>query len=100
MHRTSTIVPAARAAARTRAGQDHHRNETAELARADSVIAVTQGQRQELAIVLIEKCMGELSEAGQLQGINGGEKKRHVCMHITSKQIELESPGWSGLVKF
>jgi len=23
-----------------------------------------------------------------------------VCMHITSKRIELESPGWSGLVRF
>ena len=24
----------------------------------------------------------------------------NVCMHITSKRIELESPGWSGLVRF
>ena len=22
----------------------------------------------------------------------------HVCTHITSKRIELESPGWSGFV--
>ena len=25
--------------------------------------------------------------------------KSCVCMHIASKQIELESPGWSGLVE-
>ena len=24
----------------------------------------------------------------------------HVCTHITSKRIELEGPGWSGLVRF
>ena len=32
---------------------------------------------------------------------NGGEKKmiQNVCTHITSKRIELESPGWSGLVR-
>ena len=27
-----------------------------------------------------------------------GELAHHVCTHITSKQIELESPGWSGFV--
>ena len=32
---------------------------------------------------------------------NGGEKKNdtNVCMHITFKRIELESPGWSGFVE-
>ena len=32
---------------------------------------------------------------------NGGEKKmiQNVCAHISSRQIELESPGWSGLVR-
>ena len=28
------------------------------------------------------------------------KKSAHLCTHITSKRIELESPGWSGLVKF
>ena len=27
-----------------------------------------------------------------------GELAHHVCTHITSKRIELESPGWSGFV--
>ena len=33
---------------------------------------------------------------------NGGEKKmiQNVCTHIISKRIEVESPGWSGLVRF
>ena len=26
--------------------------------------------------------------------------KSYVCTHITSKRIELESPDWSGLVRF
>ena len=29
-----------------------------------------------------------------------GELAHHVCTHITSKRIELEGPGWSGLVRF
>ena len=34
--------------------------------------------------------------------ITVGKKKstQNVCMHITSKQIELESHSWSGLVRF
>ena len=33
---------------------------------------------------------------------NYAEKKtaHHVCTHMTSKRIELEGPGWSGLVRF
>ena len=33
---------------------------------------------------------------------NGGKKKNdtNVCMHLTSKRIELKSPDCSGLVKF
>ena len=32
---------------------------------------------------------------------NGGKKMtQNVCRHITSKRIELESPGWSGLIRF
>ena len=31
---------------------------------------------------------------------NDKKNDTNVCMHITSKQIELESPGWSGLVRF
>ena len=33
---------------------------------------------------------------------NGGKKKmmQEVCTRITSKRIELESPGWSGVVRF
>ena len=27
-----------------------------------------------------------------------GKKPAHLCMHLTSKQVELESPGWSGFV--
>ena len=38
-----------------------------------------------------------------LRNGNGGDKNkmiRNVCTHITSKQIKLESSGWSGLVGF
>ena len=28
------------------------------------------------------------------------KKSAHLCTHITSKRIDLESPGWSSLVKF
>ena len=28
------------------------------------------------------------------------KKPAHLCTHTTFKQIELERPGWSGLVRF
>ena len=36
------------------------------------------------------------------ENFNGGEKKmiQNVCTHITSKRIELESPGCSGFIRF
>ena len=38
----------------------------------------------------------------QLLLLTVGKKKKiqNVCKHITSKRIKLESPGWSGLVRF
>lgn len=60
----------------------------------------------------IETEMGEgggektRSAGGRLQNeciaCNGGEKKKiqNVCTHFISKRIEVESPGWSGLVRF
>ena len=68
VRRTSTTVPAARAETRTRAGQERHRNETAELAMEGSVIAVAKDERQELDFVLITKPLGGLSDPEQLQG--------------------------------
>ena len=44
-----------------------------------------------------------LSEHGFVKGMEvtmRKEKLAHLRTHTTSKQIELEGPGWSGLVKF
>ena len=51
---------------------------------------------------IFEKKKNIQKSSPQLYSDNGGEKKNdtNVCMHITSKRIELESPGWSGLVRF
>ena len=53
---------------RTRAGQDSLRHNIAELAEVGSVIAIAQGERQEVTLILITKAMGELADRRQLQG--------------------------------
>ena len=47
---------------RTRFGQERHQNEYADLATSGSVIAISRGQRKELAFVQIVKARGELED--------------------------------------
>ena len=68
MTRASSSNAAARKASRTRAGQEQHRHECAELAMSGSVIAVAQGRQQQINLVLVTKSMGQLTDPNMLKG--------------------------------
>ena len=68
IQRLSSSFPSARAATRTRAGQDRHRHDTAELAEIGSIIAIARGESQEINFILVTKPMGQLSHKDLLQG--------------------------------
>ena len=53
---------------RTRFGQDRLRQNVAELAEAGSVIAIAQGEGQEVNLILITTPKGGLADCNQLQG--------------------------------
>ena len=68
LRRISSTTPLARAATRMHAGQERHRNESADLVEKGSIIAIARGQRQELNFVLVVKSRGEMSDPDCLQG--------------------------------
>ena len=69
VHRIVTTTATARAATRTRAGQENHRNEIAELALIDSVIAKRQDKEDALEFVLVTKALGGNENPDQLEGM-------------------------------
>jgi hypothetical protein len=68
MIRSSSSIPDARAETRTRSGQEEHRVALASLAVPGSVIAIAQGPRQTMTMVLVDKAMGELRHQDELKG--------------------------------
>ena len=85
-------------------------NSTKEDERLESAQRERSGEREKKKygyLSLLNACFSSTSDSyfpqKQVKGpYNYAEKKirTYVCTHITSKQIELEGPGWSGLVRF
>ena len=93
MVRASSVAGSSRAATRTRAGQERHRHEVAELACPGSIIAITRGQRQELNFILVTKTKGQLSNAELLKGkvLTEVEGRRNFFTSSGAKLLTFEA---------